>query len=168
MDLSQGIASRPPAVAMRVVALCTSAVQYLGYDSYIGGVNRVFQVFNTLSNVCVSVFVQAEMVHMPLFKWGGNLNLFPIVKHSVTYQILFSECCWKLFSKLWLGRLEYQAHSIHWDTASVYLNNVISFIFNHTTLITKKVGWCEKCKWKLNAIIFQRAGFTDNNVSMLM
>lgn len=146
MDLSQGIASRPPAVAMRVVALCTSAVQYLGYDSYIGGVNRVFQVFNTLSNDCVSVLVQAEMVYMPLFKWGGNLNLFPFVKHSVTYQILFSESCWKLFSKLRLDRLAYQPHSIHWDTASVYFNNVISFAFNHTTLIPNKMWWCEKCK----------------------
>ena len=72
MDLSQGIASRPPAVVMRVVALCTSAVQNLVYDSYLGGVNRVFQVFNTRSNDCVSVLVQAEMVYMPLFKRGGD------------------------------------------------------------------------------------------------
>lgn len=62
MDLSQGIASRPPAVAMRVVALCSSAVQYFGCDSYIGGVSRVFQVFSSPSNDCANVLVQAEVV----------------------------------------------------------------------------------------------------------
>lgn len=78
MALSQGIASRPPAVAMRVVALCCSAVQYIGCDSYIAGVSRVSQAFRSLSNDCVTVCFRMKWLYLTKMCFCLNENLIVV------------------------------------------------------------------------------------------